>query len=332
MKRTSNFDTRRSLKRRRAVTECGICHEKVRVDNLRKHMLSHNPMKKCKFCKVRVREDQLKRHEILCKDHVDERLCNRQGVEMLQTDIECSSVHGLFKSFKLGVVDAVDYDQIIHNTLEASKTLLTELIKKTPIKAQIVLALSFYRETPDEKLLAEKVFRSICEPLILGDNIDNFLGRANSYIREQIAVYERLGSGWLFDHFDKANLEVAKYCPLSGSGTVKIPNKIKKMRSVLNITSPDNRCFLYCLLAGLDKHKMPHKASRNKHPERYTSYKDRVDEINMGSVKFPVQISDIPKVEALNRISISVYEWCTDDDCVIPLKHRVLDNRLTCYT
>ena len=147
----------------------------------------------------------------------------------------------------------------------------------------------------------------------MGDNIDEFFGRVKVYIKSRIEEYERFGSGWIFDELKCSHLEVAKYSPLSGSGNVRIPLKIKKMRSVLNITSPDNKCFLYCLVAD----HFPVK----KNPDRYTKYLDNIDVINMGNVNFPVKISDIPQVEKLNGLSISVFEWNLEENCVIPLKH-----------
>ena len=41
----------------------------------------------------------------------------------------------------------------------------------------------------------------------------------------------------------------------------------------------------------------------------------------MGPVQFPVKIKDIAKVEELNKFSISVFQWCVEDECVLPLKH-----------
>ena len=86
------------------------------------------------------------------------------------------------------------------------------------------------------------------------------------------------------------------------------------MKSVLNIQSPDNKCFLYCVLAKL----FPVEP---KNAGRYTKYLDNMEKINMGKVQFPVKVSDIGKIEELNHLSISVFEWSLEDKCVYPLKH-----------
>ena len=54
---------------------------------------------------------------------------------------------------------------------------------------------------------------------------------------------------------------------------------------------------------------------------RPSKYKRHEDKIKMGDVAFPVKISDIGKIEALNNISISVFEWNKEDNYVIPLHH-----------
>ena len=97
-----------------------------------------------------------------------------------------------------------------------------------------------------------------------------------------------MGSGWIFDSFKNAYIDVAKYMLLSGG--VDIPSKIKKMRSVLNVTSSDDKCFLYCLLAKL----YPTTARTNT----LLNYSEHVTKINMGNVEFPVKIKDIKRLKS----------------------------------
>jgi hypothetical protein len=253
----------------------------------------------------------LLRHETLCKDKVDETLCNRNDCSWLETELECSSVKGCFRIYNLNIESSLDYDEILSNTNTSAKTLLQDLVSINPIKSQIVLDLEFYHDSYEGRDYASKIFRSIMEPLLVGDNLSKYLERAKAYIKGQIEQYERLGSGWQFNKFNKAWLEISKYSPLSGSGTVDIPKLIKDMKSVLNIKAPDNKCFLYCLLAKLYPVK--------DHPGRHTKYLMHKYSIDMGEVTFPVKITDIAKIEALNDLSISVFEWSKENDCVVPI-------------
>ena len=320
---------------RHLTVKCPQCSKTMRSDKLNTHMLTHSPSKPCRFCKNDFRSDKLRKHEALCQAKVDESLCDRSGVERLDSEERCASVSGFFNSYQLEVEKSGDYDEVISNTCTAAKDLLNKLLKKHPIKAQIVIGLVFYRQTSGGKVLSEKVFRSICEPLLLGDNIEDFFSRVKIYIKARIEEYERHGSGWVFEELKCSHLEVAKYTPLRGSGSVKIPRVVKNMHSVLNISSPDNKCFLYCLLTKLQENKpRPKKISlkptdekkkkkteKKKKPERYTTYLDHVGDINMGTVTFPVKLSDIPQIEKLNGLSISVFEWNREEKCAIPLRH-----------
>ena len=150
------------------------------------------------------------------------------------------------------------------------------------MKAQIITSLKFNKtDASGERVESEKVFRSACEPILIGDEINGFLGRAKETIRIGIDVYQRYGSGWIFDKLCTSKLEIAKYSPLSASGSVRIPKKLKNIRSVLNIKSGDNKCFLYCLLAKLYPYTDNHR-----HPSRHTNYLPYVEKINMAGVEF----------------------------------------------
>ena len=260
-----------------------------------------------------IRTDAMLRHETLCKDQVDETLCNRRDCSWLETNLKCSSVSGCFKIFELDVQHSLDYDEILSNVIKAAEPFFRDLLSIHPIKAQIVLDLEFFHDSYEGREYASKIFRSIVEPLLFGDKLEKFLDRAQTYLKAQIELYERLGSGWQFSKLKNSWIEVSKYQPLSGAGTVDIPKLVKDMKSVLNITSKDNKCFLYCLLAKLHPVTV--------HPERYTKYLKYLDAINLGDLAFPIKITDIGKVETLNDLSISVFEWTKDDDCVIPLHH-----------
>ena len=145
MKRKDSF---RSGDGKHRTVECPYCEKKMRSNKLKEHILIHNIKKTCKYCKKDIRSDQLLKHELLCQTKVDEILCNRYtGVhEHLDSDSTCSSVSGFFQSFELNVENSADYDQIISSTCLVAKAKLTEFLQNHPVKAQIIISLSFYKE------------------------------------------------------------------------------------------------------------------------------------------------------------------------------------------
>ena len=131
---------------------CPTCNKSMRSDKLGKHLLTHNTTKECRFCKNTVREDRLFHHETLCQDKVDESVCGRStGVhehmdDSVETLPQCSSVSGFFRSYELNVEKSIDYDKIIEDTCSAAKPIVRESVKRHPIKAQISISISFYKD------------------------------------------------------------------------------------------------------------------------------------------------------------------------------------------
>ena len=100
----------------------------MRSDNLNRHLKTHNSSKRCKHCDKLLREDQLAKHEILCKDGIDEAMCNRGDCAELKTDLEYSSVSGSFKTFRLSVESDPDYDKLLAKVILAAKTIIMHLV------------------------------------------------------------------------------------------------------------------------------------------------------------------------------------------------------------
>ena len=116
MKRNRGVQPYESRHGKHRKVECNQCGKSISANKLQKHLKTHNPMKSCRFCKKSFRSDMLLKHEILCQSKVDERLCNRSGVEHMESKESCDSVKGYFKSFELKVGDSPDYDEIITNS------------------------------------------------------------------------------------------------------------------------------------------------------------------------------------------------------------------------
>lgn len=321
MKRSSDQATSSHGKHR--ILHCTVCDKGVPSNKLNRHMLVHNPMVPCPTCGDEFRSDKLPRHSILCKDGIAESTCNRySGVSEIDgSGSGCfTSVGGFFKSHNLEIEsERKGYDEILDEVCGVSEKMLNSQVKSHPIKAQVAMDLIFYKTLPTgEKETSQKCFRSICEPILLTDHIPDYLARVKAYIKLQIEEYERHGSGWIYDFFSHANLDIARYNPLSGGMKVEIPQKLKQMKSLLSINSPDNRCFLYAVVAGILHSK---QALPTKDPSRYRKYLEHLNLVNHTGLKYPVNMTQIPKFEELNGLSISVFQWDCDEETAIPLKH-----------
>ena len=207
-------DSSNVKKNKNAIVQCPTCAKAMRSDTLNRHLATHIDKMLCRYCKNEIREDKLSKHEILCKDKVNEKHCNRtEGIhEHIENDPDCSSVSGFFNLYTLEVDNSSDYDVILSQSCTSAKKKLVKHLIKYPLKAQIVISLVFYKNDPSgERVESEKVFRSACEPLLIGNEVGGFLARAKETIRIGIDTYQRFGSGWIFDKLCSSKLEIARY-------------------------------------------------------------------------------------------------------------------------
>jgi hypothetical protein len=86
---------------------------------------------------------------------------------------------------------------------------------------------------------------------------------------------------------------------LRGSTYLKLPRDIIKKKAVLNIENEDNECFKWSILAAI------HRVTDHAHREE--QYHEFDGELDFTGISFPVKLSDIPKFEMLNNISVNVY-------------------------
>ncbi|KAJ1526545.1 hypothetical protein ONE63_008132 [Megalurothrips usitatus] len=122
------------------------------------------------------------------------------------------------------------------------------------------------------------------------------------------------GSKILFERVDKIQLHVAKYSPLKGSSYREVPKWLKKSsKGLVNIKNNDNKCFLYSCLAGL---RLP-----AVHAERVSHYKNRMRELNLKGLSFPVKVDKISIFEKNNiDVSVSVFGLEDEERVIVPLR------------
>ena len=195
------------------LVQCSQCYKMVQRGNLSRHLNQHRPYIDCQNCGKAVREHLLEKHLIICRDNIDSRLCDRRHTEELP-EPNTSSCHGLFRRFNLSST-AQDYDNVLDELCQEAKRILKIVLKANPVKAQFVLTLEFVHDGLDEASYTQATFWTICEPLLIGSDLDSYVERVKAQQKLAIENFERLGSGWQYDSFIDAKIEVAKYLPLS---------------------------------------------------------------------------------------------------------------------
>ena len=120
-------------------------------------------------------------------------------------------------------------------------------------------------------------------------------------MREQVPEKETQGSGWVFKRVILLEMHVAKYKPLKGSSYFDLPRNLKLKKAIVNVKNKDDHCFQWSVLAAL--------FPSEHHGERVSHYTKHVDKLDWSGLTFPVALSDIPKFEQRNCISINVYGY-----------------------
>lgn len=184
------------------------------------------------------------------------------------------------------------------------------------VKISIVFT-GFFTLLNTEKI--EKYFSTKFEVLLRTSDLTTFYESSKDKMLTLLQEFQGEKSGWSLDQILSIQLIIAKYTPLKVGNYILLPCWIRrKAKSVLNINSEQNSCFLYCLAAFL-------KPAKNN-PSDPKSYNLRELKLNFSGIgdesgKGLFTFKDIEKFEKLNPISINVF--------IIEKKNLILPTYIT---
>ena len=96
------------------------------------------------------------------------------------------------------------------------------------------------------------------------------------------------------------SVNFSKYTPLKGSSFIELPDYLKTKKAIINVKNEDNECLKWALISALHPAK--------DHPHRVNKYM-HFKELRFTGIDFPTPLSQIPKVEHLNNLSINVFGY-----------------------
>ena len=149
--------------------------------------------------------------------------------------------------------------------------------------------------------IAEPFFTSTCYQLLNDFEIN---GQTNDAVDKVKHDFEKKisqnGSGCVLDKVLRVYVNIGKYKPLKGSSYIPLPKEISNPgQGILNINNVDNKCFVWSVIASI------HPA--NDHRSRVEHYTRYEHELNFTGINLPMKISQIPKFEKQNQISVNAY-------------------------
>ena len=122
--------------------------------------------------------------------------------------------------------------------------------------------------------------------------------------------FQERDSGWALSRILNLIVNVNKLNPMRAGCYFEVPREIATKRAVINVSTTDNACFAWSVVAALYPDE--------KYTERESSYPHYTTVLYLAGIEFPITFKDIPKFERLNAVSINVYD--IDNKQVFPLR------------
>lgn len=104
-------------------------------------------------------------------------------------------------------------------------------------------------------------------------------------ILNNIATYQRNGSGWYFKEVINLEIHTVDYKPMKGSSYIPLPDFIMKKKAICNIQKKKEKCFLWSVLRYL--HPLYYNNTRINDLKKYE------ETLNFKDIDFPVKLKDI---------------------------------------
>jgi hypothetical protein len=200
---------------------------------------------------------------------------------------------------------------------KTAKDLVDGVKELTNIKVQYQMIVMFRKPFEEkEESWGDGVapFYFTSDPVIILNmgQVKQCIDTTKQNLQNWIEENHQRGSGWKYVYVDQLSVTISAYQPLRGGSYVELDDYVKNKKCCINIKNTDNKCIKYCIL--LDKHKDFIKS----HPERVSHYARYENDFDWSSIKFPVGLNQIDKIEKLINKPISVYGY--SDKRVFPLR------------
>jgi uncharacterized protein YbaR (Trm112 family) len=176
-----------------------------------------------------------------------------------------------------------------------------ERTKRKRIKFYLTLQVRFIKTRGDQVEVAEPHFHGRCHIILNKQDIEHSLRESIMKVINSFVEYQREGSNWALDKVLGVNIHIVQYNPMKGSSYLPLPAKLANKKAIVNVQNTDQKCFMWSVLAAL--------YPVTKDPQRVTKYANHVDKLDFNGVPFPVKVTDIPKFEKKNSLSINVFGY-----------------------
>ena len=220
---------------------------------------------------------------------------------------EVTALSGMVRDYRLWCDERVTNIRPWMNAqCELIRTCFLPLMNVFMMRSMFYLRVKLMRVDPVTGVVVES--RVICCPSLATEVIVHFEEWFARNVKRAVDNLEKFtsveGSDWLIECVEDVLFKVSLMDSKSGRGVFELPEKLRKMRAVVNVDC-EHSCFKYAVLSVL------HYNDVKKHRQRVSKYEQWEEELNFGDLDVECMnvANDVPKFEKLNNIKVVVHVW-----------------------
>ena len=146
-------------------------------------------------------------------------------------------------------------------------------LKSLKIQLSLRVKLKKYRQTEDDFVYIKPYFTSETKGILSKVHIKRIISELTKEVASRLETFLHHGSNWNLVKIYSLELKIVKYAPIfGGCKQGNLPKFLKNKHCLLDLSSPENQCFLYAVAAGIQP-----KAT---HASRMGQYKTLVENFN----------------------------------------------------
>ena len=156
-------------------------------------------------------------------------------------------------------------------------------------------------------------FSSKAHSMISEEDVKNEYPAMKEKMLENLAKYQKLGSGWRLQSVEMLEIFITKFKPLNGKSYKPFAKVIVKKNAVINMENDDDQCFKWAVTMALNP--------TERNPNRITKIlKTQAEKYNWNDIEFLTKLKDIHKFEKNNNINVNVFSFDNETGKVYTLR------------
>ena len=148
----------------------------------------------------------------------------------------------------------------------------------------------------------EDTFGSRSKTKVVTLQLGDAYGEMRDKMLENLAEFQKNGSGWRLKSIYGLEIKITKYNPLSGLGYSKLPPFIAKKNIVINMRNDDTQCFKWAATRALN----PVANNPNRITNELTK---QTEKYNWEDISFPTKLTEIGIWEKNNNFNVNVFSY-----------------------